>query len=68
MNIWKKRRIFFAVTVILVLSEDLPLLMHFPVGSVMLGGLWIGFRDWRIMVDAAADIYDYMDVADDDDD
>jgi hypothetical protein len=56
----------FAILVVLVLSEDLPLLMHLPIGGVMLGALYVGFRDWKILVDYATDIYDYLDLDDDD--
>jgi hypothetical protein len=55
----------FAILVVLVLSEDLPLLMHLPIGGVMLGALYVGFRDWKILVDYATDIYDYLDLDDD---
>lgn len=48
----------FAILVVLVLAEDLPLVMHLPVGGVMLGALYVGFRDWNILVDHAADIFD----------
>ena len=52
---------FFAILVVLVLSEDLPLIMNFPLGSIMVGALYIGFRDWKKLVDAAADIFDDYD-------
>ena len=51
----------FATLVVLVLAEDLPLIMHLPIGGVMLGALYVGARDWKIMVDYASDIYDYLD-------
>jgi hypothetical protein len=52
---------FFASLVVLVLAEDLPLIMHLPVGGIMLVALYVGFRDWKVLVDYATDIYDYMD-------
>lgn len=52
---------FFAILVVLVLAEDLPLVMHLPIGGIMLGALYVGFRDWKILVDYATDIYDYLD-------
>ena len=52
---------FFAISVVLVLAEDLPLVMHLPMGGIMLGALYIGFRDWKVLVDHATDIYDYLD-------
>ncbi len=51
----------FAVMVVLVLSEELPLVMHVPVGGAMVLALYYGIRDWRILVDEAADIYDFID-------
>ena len=53
----------FATVVVLVLSEELPLVMHFPAGSVMIGALFLGFRDWKTLVDCAKDIDDniYLD-------
>jgi len=51
----------FALLVVLVVSEQLPLFMHLPVGGSMIGALYLGFRDWKVLVDRAADIYDYMD-------
>jgi hypothetical protein len=51
----------FAVLVVLVLSENLPLAMHLPVGGIMLVGLYVIFRDWKRMTDYAEDIYDYLD-------
>jgi len=51
----------FAVLVVLVLAEDLPLVMHLPIGGIMVGALYVGFRDWKILVDFASDIYDYLD-------
>lgn len=47
----------FAVLVVLVLAEDLPLVMGFPIGFVMSGALVIGFRDWERLVVHAADIF-----------
>lgn len=32
----------FAVMVVLVLAEDLPLVMHLPVGGIMVGALCVG--------------------------
>lgn len=51
----------FAILVVLVLSEDLPLVMHLPVGGAMLFALFLGIRDWKIIVDEASDIYDFID-------
>ena len=47
----------FAILVVLVLAEDLPVMMLPPVGSVMIGLLYLGFRDWKILVDEATPIY-----------
>jgi len=48
---------FFAILVVLILSEELPTVMHLPVGSLMLFALYIGFRDWQLLVDSATPIY-----------
>ena len=48
---------FFAILVVLVLSEDLPLIMHIPIGSIFIISLYLGFRDWKRLVDAAGDIF-----------
>lgn len=48
----------FAVLVVLVLAEDLGRTMILPVGAAMLGFLYIGFQDWRTLVDEATPIYD----------
>ena len=58
----------FAVLVVLVLAEDLPLVLHLPVGSVLVTALYAGFRDWKTLVEKAEDIYDYLDDYDDHDD
>ena len=53
----------FATVVVLVLGEELPLVMHFPASSVMIGALFLGFSDWKTLVDCAKDIDDkiYLD-------
>lgn len=51
----------FATMVVLVLAEHLPLVMHLPVGGVLLGALYVGYRDWKVIVDNATDIFDYLD-------
>lgn len=47
----------FAILVVLVLSEDLPLAMHLPVGAITIFALYAGFRDWKTLVDSAEGIY-----------
>lgn len=47
----------FAIMVVLVLAEDLPISMHLPIGGICLAVLGIGFRDWKILVDNATQIY-----------
>jgi len=51
----------FALHVVLVLAEELPLVMHLPVGGLLVGALYVGFRDWKILVDSAADIFNFLD-------
>jgi hypothetical protein len=48
---------FFSILVALVLTEKIPLILHFPVGSVIIGALFMGFKDWKTLVDSAAPIY-----------
>ena len=51
----------FAVLVALVLVEDLQLMLQLPVGAAMLGFLYVGLADWKVLVDEATPIYDYDD-------
>lgn len=48
---------FFAILVLLVLSEKLPLVMHIPAGSILIGAVYVGIRDWKILVDNAGQIF-----------
>ena len=48
----------FAVLVVLVLAEDLSMMMLLPVGAAMLGFLYMGFQDWKTLIDEATPIYD----------
>jgi len=48
---------FFAILVVLVLSENLPLVMQLPVGGIAIFALYVGFRDWKRLVDSAEGIY-----------
>ena len=52
---------FFALLVVLVLAEDLPLVMNMPIGSVMIFTLWGGYKDWQKLVDSGEEIYDFLD-------
>lgn len=52
---------FFALLVILVLAEDLPLVMDMPLGMIMMFTLWFGYRDWNELVHAGDEIYDFLD-------
>jgi len=45
------------ILVVLILSEDLPTVMHLPVGGLMLFALYEGFQDWQKLVDSATPIY-----------
>ena len=47
----------FAVLVVLVLAEHVPTVILPPVGVVMLGLLYFGYRDWKKLVDEATPIY-----------
>lgn len=47
----------FAVLVVLVLAEHIPTVILPPVGSAMLGLLYVGYRDWKKLVDEATPIY-----------
>lgn len=56
---------FFSITVFAVLVENLPSAMVLPVGGVMMGVLFVGFRDWKQIVDHASVIFASLDVDDD---
>jgi len=47
----------FAILVVIVLAEDLPEMLHIPVGGVMLWALLFGYRDWKTLVKEATPIY-----------
>lgn len=47
----------FSLLVVMVLSEDLPFVLHLPVGGAMIGALYVGYRDYNKIVDAATPIY-----------
>ena len=47
----------FAVLVVLVLAEHLPTAMLPPVGTATVGCLYVGYRDWKKLVDEATPIY-----------
>ena len=47
----------FGVLVVLMLTEDLPSLGGFPLGSLMLAALFFGIKDWKSLVDNAAGIF-----------
>lgn len=47
----------FAVLVVLTLAEQLPLLMHLPIGGLALGALFVGVQDWKAIVGSANNIY-----------
>ena len=48
---------FFALLVALVLTEKLPLVLHLPVGVLLIGALFVGVQDWTKLVDSAGPIY-----------
>jgi hypothetical protein len=48
---------FFSILVGLVLSEKMPLILHIPVGIVIIAALFVGFKDWKTLVDNANPIY-----------
>ena len=47
----------FGFLVVLMLTEDLPSLGGFPLGSLMLAALLFGFKDWKSLVDNAGGIF-----------
>ena len=53
--------VFFAILVVLVLSEDLPLVMNFPLGSLLVVVLFAGYQDWKTMVTSGQEIIDFLD-------
>lgn len=47
----------FAVLVVLVLSENLPLSMHLRLGGAAVGALYVGYSDWKKLIDNASEIF-----------
>eukprot|EP00566_Odontella_aurita_P015826 CAMPEP_0113577976 /NCGR_PEP_ID=MMETSP0015_2-20120614/29195_1 /TAXON_ID=2838 /ORGANISM="Odontella" /LENGTH=285 /DNA_ID=CAMNT_0000481671 /DNA_START=96 /DNA_END=953 /DNA_ORIENTATION=+ /assembly_acc=CAM_ASM_000160 len=60
--------VLFAIIVVLVLLEDLPSWIDLPVGCLLFGGVYVGYRDWKHLIDCATNIYDFMDMDEDEDD
>lgn len=48
----------FAVMVGLVLAEDLSDMMFAPVTAVTIGLIYLGFKDWKTLIDEATPIYE----------
>jgi hypothetical protein len=49
--------VLFGSLVVLVITEYLPLVGGFPVGLLLFGALFYGYRDWQKLVDSAGGIF-----------
>jgi hypothetical protein len=58
----------FSILVVLMLTEHLPLFMHLPLGSLMIMALFVGVRDWMVLVKEASGIFAFSDTDNDDTD
>lgn len=47
----------FALMVALMLASNLPMILELPVGGLMVWALYVGYRDWKRLVDSASEIY-----------